>query len=290
MEPITYSLSDEERNALSAACSDPRFDAAQADDQDHLVAIATEVAATLDGGLRAQVEPLVADPATPDLLLIHELPRVREPKRLIATVGSLFGPVVKYPGEGDYIIEIREDLSRMGSRPSFANAREFFPHTDLSYVPDPPPFFAMHSVVNDPAEGGFSEFCDVGEITASLPKAAVEELEQSQFLFPAPPHFEGATSVQFPVLMREKRSGRRLARFRRDNLRARTREGIEAVIDFVKAVESTMAEVSLTANSMAIIGNRTVLHGRTAFVSSEQVEQGRHLNRMYIGAPATSDG
>jgi L-asparagine oxygenase len=226
-----------------------------------------------------------------NVLVLEDLPTAEEldARRLLAVVGSLLGPVIAYRGEGDYIIEIREDPRMAAKRPSFANSREFFPHTDLSYVPDPPPFFALQSIVNNPDEGGLSVFCDIEDAVGSLGADTLEELSTPHFSFLAPPHYQGGKSgTAFPILVRDGGSWR--VRFRRDGLRAPTRTGISAVAALVQAIIESSHRMMLEAGMLAIVGNRSALHGRTAFSPSPDAQHGRHINRMYVGDPGLPPG
>lgn len=245
------------------------------------------VKAASDAVLPSALAPLsveLRDPragATAQLTVLVDVPTPENPLALLTTIGCLLGRVVRYEGEGSHIIEIKDDPNQDGSRPSFANSREFFFHTDLSYVPDPPPFLVMHSLSNDPGEGGLSLFASVDDLVASLSARTIEELSTRQFQFPAPSHYRGASVVTFPVLSNVPTAGPTI-RFRRDNLRAESRAGIKAVIDLVDAMQMHGVEYHLSAGSVALVANQRFLHGRTAYVSSAAAKQPRHLNRMYV--------
>lgn len=202
-------------------------------------------------------------------------------------MASTMGRIVKFEGAGDYITEIKEDPGAKAGRPSFANAREFFLHTDLTFAPSPPSFFAMQSVVNYPDEGGISVFCDIREAVAGLDAICLERLQAADFLFTAPAHYKGIPVVTFPILTRPDNTGDWRVRFRRDNLRARTRGAIAAVVDLVQALSQAAFEVMLDAGTVALIPNDRVLHGRTAYVGARDrtnPRPARHLNRMYVRA------
>lgn len=291
--PDRYRLDADEQSVLREAARSPLFTEAPENGQRGLVVGAA-------GAAREMLEPLhgvvVALRALQvaggrNVLVLENLPAGDEvdARNVLAIVGGLLGPVIAYRGEGDYIIEIREDPRKVADRPSFANAREFFPHTDLSYVPEPPPFFALHSIVNNADEGGLSVFCDIEDAVRELDAGTLKELSTPQFSFLAPPHYQGGNGRSaFPILVRDGSSWR--VRFRRDGLRAPTRAGISAVAALAHAIIETSHRMMLEAGMLAIISNRSALHGRTAFSPSATAEQGRHINRMYVGDPGLPPG
>src|SRR5687767_10776418 len=187
----------------------------------------------------AQLERELRDPesgATERLFVLTGIPGAPDPRRVLTIIGRLLGPIIiRHTGEGDYIVEIRDDPTRVGERPFFANSREFFPHTDLSYVPDQPPFVVMHSLANDPAQGGTSLFADCREFAQTLSPGALRELTKPQFRFTAPPHFSGPPLDPAPVLS----SGEGVARirFRRDKVRADSYSAREALEELAAAIE-----------------------------------------------------
>jgi L-asparagine oxygenase len=195
----------------------------------------------------------------------------------------MLGTVVRFENEGDYLIEVKEDptLADKSGRPGFASSGEFFLHTDLSYVESPPQFMCLHSVANDAREGGFSEFADVVDAARTLDDQTVAGLQEQQYGFPAPKHYKGGGEVLQAILSKSGRREPYEIRFRRDNLNAKTRDGICNVARLVEALSSSMTEVFLEPNSMVIVDNRRVLHGRTAFVSGLAREP-RHINRLYF--------
>jgi hypothetical protein len=280
-----YHLSTGERKALShlAALVSSGGNVAG---QQPLIAATNNIGASAPAleRLRAFAADLLL-PSSPGVGLVRGLPRDDDPTCLGAIVGATLGPIVKYPGEGDWIIAIKEDAARQDARPSFANAREFFLHTDLSYAPTPPEYFAMQSVINNPGEGGISVFCDSASVLDALDSADIDELHKPQFIFPAPPHYEGVSSVTLPILTPRSGWTRSRVRFRRDNLRSETRPGISAVIALIQAMSRSTFEILLDSGTVALIDNHRILHGRTAFVGSADSaikRPPRHLKRMYI--------
>src|SRR5665213_301397 len=156
-----YSLSNAEQEFFSKACEAAEFGRIGEDGQQKLVETAAAMAQLASGELPKLVEnikQLRNLRNSPGLIVIEHLPKVKDPRRLILIVGSILGQIAREANEGDYVIAIKEQQTKPGERPSFKNAREFYFHTDLSYVPEPPLFLLMHSVVNNPGEGGLSLF------------------------------------------------------------------------------------------------------------------------------------
>jgi hypothetical protein len=281
-----YRLTDGEQEALARYCANGVADLPSGG-QARLVELAGDIGSRAPElvGLREFASGLVAG-STKGLGLVRGAPSVDHPALLGAIVASTMGRIVRFEGAGDYLTEIKEDPGGKTGRPSFANAREFFLHTDLTFVPSPPSFFAMQSVVNYPDEGGISVFCDIDEAVAGLDAICLERLQAADFLFTAPAHYKGTSVVTFPILTRADTGDWRV-RFRRDNLRARTRGAIAAVVDLVEALSHAAFEVMLDAGTVALIPNDRVLHGRTAFVGARDratPRPARHLNRMYVRA------
>jgi len=280
--PKTYSLDENECTLLKEVCSIPQEESIPT--QETIVNMSAPVAASilnLMPTLCNEIRSLNNDTVSPGLLILKNLPSVADPRLLICTVGSLLGEVAKFSGEGDYVIEIRERETKAGQRPSFSNAREFFLHTDLSYVNDPPRFLLMHSIFNDPNSGGFSIFCDIEEALQNLSSNAVAELQKDQFEFPAPPHYRGTSYVRYPILAREEDDAFWKVRFRRDNIHVLSNNGMGALAELVHEFRKKIFEVTLLPNTMAIIDNWSFLHGRTAFTKPGSTNQFRWLNRTY---------
>ncbi len=262
---------------------------------EQLVATARRLVSTIDDRsdgypLTADLRVLLARANSPwGLAILHNLPTQDDPRRSFLLLAELMGRVVRFEDEGDYVIEIKEDpRSVVGGRPAFTNAREFFPHTDLSYIDEPPVFFCLHSINNDERQGGLSEFVDVAEIAKSLEPHQINILGRPDFLFPAPKHFRGGSAVRKPILSPH-HAGPDQVRFRRDNLRCATREGIDAVVALCRKIQQTMIEVFLTPGSVAVIDNKRVLHGRTAFLGGAAAKIPRHINRLYFDVDPGED-
>ncbi|MGH9928035.1 MAG: TauD/TfdA family dioxygenase [Pyrinomonadaceae bacterium] len=222
---------------------------------------------------------MIDESSSPGLVVLEKLPNVSDPRRLGLLVGWLLGDVTKYDGEGECVIEIKDQGTKPGERPSFRNSREFFLHTDLSYTNDPPRFFLLHSIANDAAGGGYSEFCKISDALDRMNNLAISQLLAREFEFPAPPHYKGGGVVRLPILSRTSAENPLKIRFRRDSLRTIRRPAIDAVVNLVQALRDSMFETSLPPNSIAVIDNWFLLHGRTAFAPQPEP---RHINRIYV--------
>jgi hypothetical protein len=284
---IRYSLSKAEQDSLAKACEASDFNSIKETDQKKLLEIAvaqSKLAARRTPKLAESIRHLRNLKNSPGLLVLEHLPKVKDPRRLILIIGSILGGVQREANEGDYVIPIKEQETKPGERPSFKNAGAFYFHTDLSYVPEPPLFLLMHSVVNNAGEGGLSLFADIEVVTKGLSALDVAELQKPQFLFPAPPHYKAGGVVTFPILTQSVEHEVWRLRFRRDNLRAESRTGIEAVVQLIKAIDDSHEEVMLETDSLVLLDNQSFLHGRTAFAGSgHNPKEPRHLNRIYVG-------
>jgi len=285
-----YELNDQEQSAVLelTQSSDSSSDVAIQADQVSIVNAAVKLipaARERIPDFYELIRRLREDHTSPGRIILQRLPKARDPKTLIALIGSLLGMPTKYDGEGDFIIEIKEQSSNLGERPSFKNAKEFYLHTDLSYAPTPPRFLLMHSIANAQGDGGASLFCGIEDTLTQLSALDIEELRKPQFIFPAPPHYAGTREVQFSILTQNATSGAWRLRFRRDNLRVLSRSGIEALTQLIRAFDKVSEQVFLPTDSLILLDNATQLHGRTAFagtVAPSSLGQQRHLNRLYV--------
>lgn len=280
-----YTVSEMEAREIQGCCNNQLFVDIDRADQEHLAEAATRVAAestmTLPA-LSSTIGRLRESQGTVGLLALQNLPKVSDPRRLIAFIGGLLGNISRYENEGDFIIPIKEKVTIPGERPSFQNAQEFSLHTDLSYASNPPDFLAMHSIVNNSSQGGYSVFCDVEEAINYLTKESTEELQKPIYLFPTPSHYQGGSIRSTPILTRDRVGGMWNIRFRRDGLRSLSRSGISAVADLLKAFSQASFEATLAPDTLVIVNNKAFLHGRTAFLSAEHANEARYLNRIYI--------
>jgi alpha-ketoglutarate-dependent taurine dioxygenase len=277
-----YTLTEQEKLTLSKACDEIYGDGhvlVQEELIDKCKIAADKFSEDLKD-LKKSISQLRNYKSSSGLLILKNLPIHLQPDSIIGIVGFLLGDVVKYPGEGDFIIQIKEVATKAGERPSFKDSKEFYLHSDLSYVENPPHFFLLHSIVNDVSRGGMSTFCNIQDTVNELSNLAVIELQKNEYEFPAPKHFLSQGFVLFPILSKDATNQLRWRiRFRRDNLRSLTRPGIDSIVELIKALRKNMFELSLEDNMIAIIDNWAYLHGRTSFINSPKP---RWLNRTYV--------
>ena len=273
----------------------PEWEAVDQKNLAQLTATATRLVSAIDSKsdgypLTADLQTFLAKANSPwGLAVLHNLPAQDDPRRSFLLLAELMGRVVRFDDEGDYLIEVKENPNSVaGPRPGFANSKEFFPHTDLSYTDAPPVFFCLHSINNDARQGGLSEFVDVADLTKALESHHIDVLRQPDFLFPAPKHFRGGSAVRKSILS-PNHIGPDHIRFRRDNLRCATHEGIHAVVALCRTIQQTMSEVFLAPGSVAVIDNKRILHGRTAFLGGASVKIPRHINRLYFDVDPRRD-
>ena len=156
---IRYSLSKAEQGSFSKACEASGFGSVVEIDQKKLLEIAVAKAKLVVREMPQLVEgvrQLRNLQNSPGLLILEHLPKVSDPRRLILIIGNILGTVTRETDEGDYVIPIKEQQTKPEERPCFKNARDFYFHTDLSYVSKPPLFLLMHSVVNNLGKVGCS--------------------------------------------------------------------------------------------------------------------------------------
>ena len=122
------------------------------------------------GPLTDELRAFATGPAA-RVTVLSGIPLDADPHAILAIVSKLVGSIAKQDGEGDYVMEIKDAPAGPPDRPFYANSRAFPLHTDLSYVATPPQVMAMHSVANDPADGGSSLFADCEEVCNALPMA-----------------------------------------------------------------------------------------------------------------------
>ncbi len=281
---VKYTINEQEKNALIEVCAAVQAQISTEQNQDLLVRKSQEVVLASGDGLRCLsnlIQAHIRSDQGTGVFHVSNLPVVEDSRVLSAVLGFLLGQVVRYEGEGDYIIEIKVQRTSGLDRPSFRNSREFLPHTDLSYAPQPPPYFFLHSLHNDRQEGGFSTWCSVQDLVARLSEDVIAQLAKPQFIFPAPSHYQGGGAIVHSVLQQGP-NGSFYIRFRRDGIRAKSRAGIAAVVELVEAMTEVMKETNLEDNSVFYLDNRRCLHGRTAFLHSPASLALRHLNRVYV--------
>lgn len=197
-----------------------------------------------------------------------------------AALTSLVSFPVMYPGEGDLVISIKP-RRHTAPNPSFANAKEFLLHTDLSYVPLMPDVLTMcvkNIAVNG---GGESLVATVDDIHTLLNPETYHQLRQSQFRFDAPAHYRinhGTSGTGLPVISYSTYGLR--VRFRYDKISADTAAGREAIEVFHAIANIKTQRFLLPRYSAIILNQRFAMHGRTEFEPTFD-ENDRELTRSY---------
>jgi alpha-ketoglutarate-dependent taurine dioxygenase len=183
---------------------------------------------------------------------------------------SLISTPIAFPGEGEIVIRIKP-RKEAAVNPSFANAAEFFLHTDLSYIPIPPDILTM--ICKRPAAdgGGESLFASMGDIQHLLTLEAYHQLRQPNFSFAAPDHYNRnnpAESAPTPVPVITYTDAGLRVRFRRDKITASTDAGQEAIDVFNAMAKIKTLRYRMPKGSAVILNQRYVLHGRDSFEPS----------------------
>lgn len=231
--------------------------------------------------LRELLKRLLFYVGNPGYVIFHDLPAecVME-NAFSAAMTSLVSFPVMYPGEGDLVISIKPRVNT-APNPSFANAKEFLMHTDLSYVPIMPDILTMcvkNTAVNG---GGESLVATVDDIQTLLSPEVYHQLRQSQFHFDAPAHYRinhGVNSTGRPIISYSNNGLR--VRYRYDKVSAETAAGAEAIEVFQAIANIKTQQFLLPRFSAIILNQRYALHGRTEFEPTYD-ENDRELTRSY---------
>lgn len=197
-----------------------------------------------------------------------------------AGLTSLVSFPVCYPGEGALVISIKPQRVT-ASNPSFANAKEFGLHTDLSYTPVPPDILTM--VVKNIAAtgGGDSLLASVDDVHTLVSHEIYHQLRQPQFHFAAPEHYKtefGKSETGLPIINHTDNGLR--VRFRYDKVTAETTAGREAIEVFKAMIDIKAKKILLPQYSGIFMNQRYYLHGRTEFIPTFD-ENDRELTRSY---------
>lgn len=158
------------------------------------------------------------------------------------------------------------------------------PHTDGSFLPDPPAWFALSAVRSDRGGGGRSLFHPVDDVVAAAPRWVVDALAEGRFRFLKTYDGDTSDSVVAPVLTR--RDDRAwLIRWRGDHIYrpepvepqdARGREAVEWLYAHLR--DGTPVEHTLEDGQLALIPNGRFLHGRSALMPRSE----RQILRAWV--------
>ena len=215
-----------------------------------------------------------------DLVEIYNIPRKVDNEILSILFASLFGNVVRFLDEGDYIVEIKASIVE-SNQPSFRNQLRFPLHTDLTYVNSPPRYILMHGIHSDSnIFGGESLFCSVNDLLADLPIDVRRELQREQFIFSIPSHYTGKPIKEKSILMYNPKNDQYFVRFRQDTISCTNQSGKDAIEKLIACLDDHTVKYSITSNSILIFDNYRCLHGR------EQIKESgvrkRILHRVYV--------
>lgn len=212
------------------------------------------------------------------VLRIRNLPADINSDFLTLLIGEMIGKVVKYEGEGEILMKIMRTPNADLSRPAHSNSLEFPPHTDLSYVKEPPPIMVIHGTKIDPMVQCESSFCSLNRILENTDNDILEVLQRPEFNFPHPPHYTGKTVGYAPIL-EQNEQGSFSIRFRTDSVEATTETGLSALDSFRRIVSDCTIYNEMNEGDVYVIANRRTLHGRTTI---RNPSAHRVVNRAYV--------
>lgn len=222
-------------------------------------------------------------PGASCLFSILDLPQCEKPEALTLLLACLVNAtLIKEYDHGVLIKTVtnHDDQDRGYTRPSSKDSKEFYLHTDLSYVNTPPGLFMMHCLNNATQWGGRSIFCNIENVLAALSPWALSELSKPQFLFPAPEYYGRNQTIIFPILSRDDVMGEYIVRYRRDELSVLSKNGIRALAEFTQLASANLFFYDLKPCAALFINNHKILHGRQGFISKRT--QQRLFNQVYF--------
>lgn len=161
-----------------------------------------------------------------------------------------------------------------GSKPKSSTGIEAFPlHTDTSWSADPPMYMSMYCVHEGSLGSGVPLIADGLAAISSLSDSMLDELKNNLFEFKPPLESLGPGTIS-PII---RLSDNKLSiRFRRDMMFPANSEILDI---FARHVEDYTKPLPQLRNSLIILDNRRMLHGRTAI--SRGFESDRHYIRVY---------
>jgi L-asparagine oxygenase len=162
---------------------------------------------------------------------------------------------------------------------SYYSWNNFDFHTDLSFAAEPPDLVAMLCVQPDARREGLSLLADARACLPGLSGSILAELQRPQFTFSAPAHYRGETLPQRPILTRNLSGGFDI-RVRFDKLTTESASAKQALRELYDALDACKQVFLLEKNSVSVMDNRRLVHGRTAFTPSFDAHD-RHLKRIY---------
>ena len=192
---------------------------------------------------------------------------------------SLIGQPWRDEKAGDMVMDIKpvkHDMSM--NTTSYYSWNNFDYHTDLQYIDNPPDFIAIICVTPDAQGEGRSIFADIRATVKDLDAQTLAELQKPDFIFKAPPHYQGGLVARKAILDKDAR-GEFLVRVRFDRASTDTPEAEAALQVLSAAFDKNRIEFLVGQNQTYIIDNRRIVHGRTPFTPNFS-ESDRHLKRI----------
>lgn len=160
------------------------------------------------------------------------------------------------------------------------------PHTDGSFMENPPSRFVLSFTRSDPGGGGVSTFVSLTDILAASPDWALKAFYTANYLFVRTYDGNLTDSVVAPILNTDYNGNPRI-RWRADemfqptvvnNKGTKAEEAVRWLQDFLQNHEP-MTYAAKTGETL-LVPNYTILHGRTALSSNSS----REVLRAWIGA------
>jgi len=192
---------------------------------------------------------------------------------------SLIGVPWRDEKAGPMVMDIKPVQHEMSvNTTSYYSWNNFDYHTDLQYIDHPPDFIAIICVTPDVKGEGRSIFADVQAAVQELSPATLEALQQPNFIFKAPPHYQGGLVARKAILNPTATGGWQI-RVRFDRASADTPEAENALRELYTALDKHRIEFLVGMNAAYIIDNRRMAHGRTPFLPTFSTTD-RHLKRI----------
>ena len=212
-------------------------------------------------------------------LIIENLPKEIEPSVALKAFGMLMAQPVQYRYQGPLVMNITPDKSKEGLGAASNTCHYFDPHTDLSYVKQPPDIVGLYVVRQDIDKQSRSLFCNISTVVSSLNTEILEELLKPKYTFNPPSHYKKRTRIIVPILTPTKTGFG--FRFRKDILLANDEPSRFAVECLYNKMISNMIEFYAKEGSIIFLNNKISAHGRTAFRPSYDAKD-RLLKRIFF--------
>lgn len=187
---------------------------------------------------------------------------------------------------GPPVMSIRFDPAKAAGvgMPAYFTSGVFPPHTDISYVENPPRYLLMLCLVADARGGGHSVVGDLAKAWDCLGAADRTELELAQFGFRCPPNTGSDGPGLLPVATVE--PSWTMWRFRPDTMTVPARAAA-AVEGLRRELDRGSVTLVLAPGDLLVVDNHRMVHGRSAFEPAPGAPS-RHLLRAYAQDAARS--